>query len=94
MVVEFWLMRVLLHPGPMRTPLRLDELNPSERRTVLAHVERGEMTTLPDGCIAEPWEQYRAEMDAHLARERMVRDRPNDDWRVVLNSSLDSGEVA
>lgn len=94
MVVEFWVMRVLLHPGPLRKQLKLGDLNPSERRTVLAHVERGEMTTLPDGCIAEPWEQYRTEADAHAERERLAMDKPNDDWRVILNSSLDSGEVA
>lgn len=92
MVMEFWVMRVLLHPG--RRPLKLGELEGADRATVLAHVARGEMTCLPDGCIAEPWEQYRDEATAHAERERLVRDRPADDWRVVLNTSLDNGEVA
>ncbi len=93
MVLEFWLMRVLLHPGPMRKPVKVSHLSPEEVQTYLAHVERGELTCLPDGCIAEPTEQFPTELAAHAARERMVKDRPSDDWRVVLNTSLDNGEA-
>lgn len=94
MVLEFWVMRVLLHPGPMRKQLKLADLNPDDMKAFLAHVERGELTCLPDGCICEPVEQYKSQLDADAARERFVRDSPGADYRVVLNTSLDNGEAA
>jgi hypothetical protein len=94
MVVEFWVMRVLLHPGPMRRQLKLKDLGPDDMRAYLEHVQRGELTCLPDGCIAEPMEQFKTELDAHAERERLARDKPSEDYRVILNSSLDNGEAA
>ncbi len=94
MVVEFWVMRVLLHPGPLRKPVRQRDLTPPDRQKYLAHVASGELTCLPDGCIAEPVEQYADELSAHAERERLQRDKPSEDYRVVLNTSLDNGEAS
>lgn len=95
MRVEFWLMRVLLHPGPMRRPVTLANIpDPRTLAQAMAHVERGELACLPDGCIAEPVEVFASEMAAHAARERLLRDKPASDFRVVLSHALDSGEVA
>lgn len=94
LILEYWVMRVLLHPGPMKRQLMLKDLDPNTRAVYLKHAERGELTCLPDGCIAEPIEQFASEMDAHAHREKLQRDNPTHDYRTVLNSSLDNNEVA
>lgn len=94
MVTEYWVMRVLLHPGPVGRQLKLKDLGPDDMRAYLAYCKTGELTCLPDGCIAEPVEQFAAELDAHAARERLAKDNPSGDYRVVLNTSLDNSEVA
>lgn len=93
MVVEFWVMRVLLHPGT-RAAVRMSNLSPADTVTAMAHVAAGELCCLPDGCIAEPVEVFRSELDAAAHREKLLSDKPGADFRVVLNSSLDGGERA
>lgn len=88
MRVEFWLCKVVLHPGPMRTPLRAHELTEHSHAAVLAKVIEGELGVLPDGCIVEPVTSHPTELLALEARERAMVDKPNDDWRVVLNAAV------
>jgi len=88
MVLEFWVMKVLLHPGPMKRPMTLRNINDATHAAVMVHVQAGELTTLPDGCIAEPVEQYPTQMEAHAEREKFASDDRVGDYRVVLNSSL------
>lgn len=88
MVLEFWVMRVLLHPGPMKRPMTLRNVDEATHRAVMVHVQANELTTLPDGCIAEPVAQYPSQSEAHAEREKYAHDDPTGDYRVVLNSSL------
>ena len=82
MIVEFWLVRVLLHRGRNSLP---------PRAGVLAAISRGELACLPDGCIAEPVEQFAREELAHEACERRKADDPSSDYRVIINTSIDNG---
>jgi hypothetical protein len=79
-VVEYWVMRVVLHHGRPRTPL-------AEIAT-MALVNRGTYAQLPDGSIAEPVEQCSTEHAAHEARERLKRDNPREDYRVIINADV------
>jgi hypothetical protein len=72
-VVEYWVMRVVLHHGRPRT---------------MALVNRGTYAQLPDGSIAEPVEQCSTEHAAHEARERLKRDNPREDYRVIINADV------
>lgn len=88
MVIEFWVMRVLLHPGPMRKPVKLDDMTPAARLTTLLAVNRGALCCMPDGCICEPMEVFDTEGPAHVHREKLMRDNPGSDFRVALNTDV------
>ncbi len=85
---EIWLCRVLLHPGPVRKQLKLDDLNARSHEAVLAKIVSGEFGALPDGCIVEPVQSFRTEVDAAAARKQAMRDKPEDDWRVVVTMAV------
>ena len=88
MIVEFWVMRVLLHPGPMRRAVKLDAMTPAAFLGTLALVSTGDLTCLPDGCIAEPVVCFDTEIDAHAHAEKLRTDEPSSDYRVVLNTDV------
>jgi len=91
MVMEFWVMRVLLHPGPMRKPVTFSNVAAKEYLNVMAHVERGSMACLPDGCIAEPVEVFTgdgAQLAADAHRAKLAADDNSGDYRVILNSDM------
>lgn len=85
---EIWLCRVLLHPGPVRGPLRVQDLKPDAHQAVLAKIVNGEFGALPDGCIVEPVTSHATEEDANAARVRAMHDKPEDDWRVVITMAV------
>lgn len=76
-------MRVLLHQGARVT---LANMTPSASIAVIACINTGSLALLPDNSIAEPVEVFASEMDAQAHREKMVRDNPGQDFRVVLNA--------
>lgn len=78
---EFWVMRVVL---------------PHDRdRTIAAHlaslalVQEGSLAMLPSGDICEPVEVFKEEMAAHEHREKLLRDSPGEQFRVVLNADME-----
>lgn len=81
-VVEFWVMRVLLHQGRR---VQLDMMTPGACVATLALINTGDLAMLPDGCIAEPVEVFDTELDARAHREKLLRDNPGADYRVVFN---------
>lgn len=77
---EYWVMRVVL---------------PHDRdRTIAAHlaslalVHEGALALLPSGDICEPVEVFSEEMAAHQHREKLLRDSPGEQFRVVLNADM------
>lgn len=88
MILEFWVMRVLLHPGPMRRPVRLADMTPATHLATMMLVNTGELCCMPDGCIAEPVEQYKDQEAAHAAREKLMADNPGADYRVAINTDV------
>lgn len=86
-VIEFWVMRVLMHPGTW---------NPESDvgRAIAANVERGALAVLPDGCIAEPVEVFAEELDAHEHAAKLKHDSRDitgtatEDYRVILNADV------
>jgi hypothetical protein len=88
MVVEFWVMRVLLHPGPQRRPVTFNTLPNNEHAAAMAHVARGDLTVLPDNSIAEPVEMFSSQLEADGHREQLQLAMPGEDFRVILNSSV------
>lgn len=88
MTVEFWVMRVLLHPGPIRRKVTADNVPDSERAAVLAAVDRGALTVLPDGCIAEPLLCFSVADDAHNRAAEETAKHPEEDFRVILNADV------
>lgn len=90
MHVEYWLCKVLLHPGPLRRRLNVADLNGQAHEAVLCKVINGELGTLPDGCIVEPVSGFRTEAEAHAERARRVVDEPAQDWRVIASIPVGS----
>jgi hypothetical protein len=83
--MEYWLCRVLLHPGPLRRRLNVADLAPGAHEAVFTKIINGELGTLPDGCIVEPVSGFRTEEEAHGERARRVVDEPSQDWRVIVS---------
>ncbi len=82
-------MRVLLHPGPYpRRALQLDQMSPTAQTATLAMIAGGSLACLPDGCICEPVEVFRLEVDAHEHRRKLVSDDSEGDYRVILNTDV------
>lgn len=88
MTIEFWVMKVLLHPGPQRRPMSFANIGAREYLRAMACVERGSLTCLPDGCIAEPLQVYSHQLEADEHRETIAKADPEGDYRVILNSSV------
>jgi len=82
---EFWVMRVLLHPGAHR-PVTLGDMEAKAAVATLALVATGDLCCLPDGCIAEPVEVFTSELDARAHRVALRSDCPGEDFRIVLNT--------
>lgn len=85
---EVWLCRVLLHQGPARAQIKLDDLTDESHAAVLAKIVGGELAVLPDGAIVEPVSSFATELDAAAARERARVDRPDSDWRVIITMAV------
>lgn len=84
---EFWVMRVMLYQGrPVQ--LSLDSMTPGAYVATQALVNTGSLALLPDGSIAEPVEVFDVELEAHAHRERLRRQYPGEDFRVVLNADV------
>jgi len=83
--VEYWVMRVMLHQGRR---VQLDMMRPGAFIATIALVNTGDLVMLPDGSIAEPVEVFGVEMDAHARREKLMRDNPGSDYRVILNGNV------
>jgi hypothetical protein len=91
-VIEYWVMRVMLHPGPPPVQLRLEHMSPGAAVATLALLHAGDLALLPDGCICEPVEIFdrmdgHDEEKAHELRARLVRDT-GADYRVILNTDV------
>lgn len=84
-ITEYWVMRVMLHQG---RKVQLDLLTETSRATVQVEIDRGALALLPDGSIAEPVEVFSDELDAHAHREALRKKHPDEDFRVILNSSV------
>jgi len=84
--VEFWVLRVILHPGPRRHPVHLNHMDAAAKVTTLALLAIGKLCTLPSGCICEPVEVFDNEVDAHAYRERLATKHPDEDFRVILST--------
>jgi hypothetical protein len=87
-MMEIWLCKVLLHPGPLRRPLMAQQLNERSHQIVMAKIISGELGTLPDGCIVEPVSSHATEALANDERMRKLVDAPNEDWRVVITMAV------
>jgi hypothetical protein len=85
-------MRVLLHERGTRfgrpVQLSLAHMSPGALVATAALVNTGDLALLPDGSIAEPVEVFDREVDAHAHREKLMRDCPGQDFRVILNSDV------
>lgn len=81
-------MRVLLHPGPMRRPVKFGDMTPAAHIATMILVNKGDLCCMPDGCIAEPVEVFAHEAQAHEHREQLLRDNPGEDYRVAINTDV------
>lgn len=82
--ITYWVLKVLLHPGPAKRPVKLSEMTPAATATTLALVAIGEYVCLPDGCIAEPVADFDNEVMAHEHRADLLNAWPESDFRVIL----------
>jgi hypothetical protein len=81
MKAEYWVMRVVLHRGPMAArQLTLP--------TVQAHIQSGALALHPDGHIMEPVEVYTEPEPAHEHQAKLQRQDPDGDYRVILNADV------
>jgi hypothetical protein len=87
-MMEVWLCKVLLHPGPAKVPLLVGQLSLDAHQAVIGKVISGELGVLPDGCIVEPVSSHRTEGEAHEARRKAQHDAPLEDWRVVMTMAV------
>jgi hypothetical protein len=87
-VSEFWVVRVLLHPGPHKRPAKLAHMDLPAQVATLALVNTGDLGCLPDGCIFEPVEVFSDQLDAHAHREQLQADNSDEDYRVILNTNV------
>ena len=85
-VVEYWVMRVLLHESGR--PLQMDMLAPGVRIATRACVETGTLAMLPDGSICEPVEVFDVEEMAHEHRSKLQGEHKGADFRVVLTAGV------
>lgn len=84
--VEYWVVRVALHKGRKhaRQPDLLIGVT-EEGIEGCAYVEDG-FILLPDGNIAETIEMHAEEPAAHEHRERLRKQYPGEDFRVIMNA--------
>lgn len=82
--ITYWVLKVLLHPGPPKRPVRFEEMSPAAQATTLALVAVGEYVCLPDGCIAEPVADFDNEPMAHEHRTFLLAQWPGSDFRVIM----------
>lgn len=82
---EYWVMRVMLHQG---RPVKYEQMDLLTNLSTRALVSAGDLAMLPDGSIAEPVEVFDDEMAAHAHREKLRRDNPREDFRVIINADI------
>ena len=82
--ITYWVLKVLLHPGPTKRPVRFDEMTPAAHVTMTMLLIAGEYVLLPDGCIAEPVADFDNEPMAHEHRNDLLASWPESDFRVVM----------
>ena len=61
-------------------------MTPGAYLATTALIASGQLALLPDDSIAEPVEVFTRELDAHAHREKLMRDNPGSDYRVILNA--------
>lgn len=96
MVVEFWVVRVLLH-ARTRRPAKLRQMDLLDQFTAVKGLHDGTFGQLPDGSIFEPLESWTApatepaslqsaQDSAHERQQQLARDNPTHDYRVIMNA--------
>lgn len=90
--IEYWVLRVRRYKkGPLAGHrVRYHDMTLTDQLLTMALVDKGSLCILPDGCLAEPVEGYTLETDADVRREKLARDNPGEDYRVVLTTPLAS----
>lgn len=87
MTLEFWVVRVLMHRGPVKGPMRVGDNTRELPSGVIARVVAGELACIPpDNVIAEPLACFANQLEADEDRDRRARDDAAGDYRVILNA--------
>lgn len=84
---EYWVMRVMLHQG-RAVQLSLAFMSPGALEATIALLNAGELALMPDNSIVEPVEGFSEEHDALALRERLTRQHPAEDFRVVMTMDV------
>lgn len=84
---EYWVMRVMLHQGK-RVQLSLDFMTAPAMAATVALINLGEYALLPDNSIAEPVQGFDEECDSHALREKLARENPAEEFRVVMTMDV------